>query len=83
MGAVEVVSQEVHLSERATGDESRAGQRHQKGDTFITLKSLQDLHARYMKMLETIGEHCKVHIIDGTKPQNLINAEVLKIIQEA
>ena len=59
----------------------RVKARHQKGDTFITLKSLQDLHARYMKMLETIGTHCEVHIIDGTKPQNLIHAEVLKIIQ--
>jgi len=59
----------------------RVKARHQKGDTFITLKSLQDLHARYMKMLETIGEHCEVHIIDGTQPQALIHAEVLKIIQ--
>jgi thymidylate kinase len=61
----------------------RVKARHQKGDTFITLKSLQDLHARYMKMLETIGEHCEVHIIDGTQPQALIHAEVLKIIQGA
>ena len=59
----------------------RVKARHQKGDTFITLKSLQDLHARYIKMLETIGALCEVHIIDGTKPQNLIHAEVLKIIQ--
>jgi len=32
-------------------------------------------------MLETIGEHCEVYIVDGTQPQALIHAEVLKIIQ--
>jgi deoxyadenosine/deoxycytidine kinase len=60
----------------------RVRARHQKGDAFITLKSLQHLHARYMKMLETIGEHCEVHILDGTRDTPAIHAEVLKIIQE-
>jgi deoxyadenosine/deoxycytidine kinase len=55
-------------------------QRHQSGDSGVTLEYLEKLHKKYQELFEKLD--CKKFKINGNQPINKVNLEIVKIIKE-